>query len=128
MTIIPDTARPSARHTQQLAAATLAHLLTYPLPDIATWRIAADSEALLTGQFHADGFDVNRMRMQQWATVLTEPTWQIKRYRKGGGRLSVRGLFLGTLVEVWDGITEEQCAMDPGVLAEVDEQPAGGAL
>lgn len=123
MTIIAEqpTPEPSARHKQQLAAATLAHLLTHPLPQIATWRIDTDREALLFGQLHATGFDTIRVHLHQWAAVLANPTWQINRYKAGGGHLSVRGLFLGVTVEVWDGISEEQCAIDPKVLAELDE-------
>lgn len=123
MTIIADqpTPPPPVRHRQQLAAATLALLLNLPLPEITTWRIDTAHESLLFGQLPPDGFDVSRVRMRQWAAALDDPTWQIRRYAAGGGRLSVRGLFLGVVVEVWDGITDEQCAMDPAVLAEVDE-------
>ncbi|MEV4174042.1 hypothetical protein [Nonomuraea sp. NPDC049709] len=123
MTIIADQPppEPPARHKQQLAAATLAHLLTLPLPEVWEWRIRVGREAPLFGQLPPTSLDVLRVWLHQWAAALTDPTWRIVPFDDGSGRLSVRGLFFGTVVEVWDGITAEQVVMGVDALSELDE-------
>lgn len=130
--IIPDH-NPTALPRQRLAAVALARLLIMPLPEVASWRIGGICDlpkvSSLSGHLPHTRLDVQRTRLHQWAAVLDNAAWSIDPWAgdNPGGELRVRGSFMDCQVEVWIGLTAEQVALGVSVLAELDEQPAGGA-
>lgn len=93
----------STRHRQQVAAATLANLLTIPLPECWDWEFKRGGS--ITGQLAMPAtFDASCDQLAQWAAALDDPICDYRLYTTNPGRacMSVTGTYQGQQVTVWD--------------------------
>lgn len=121
-------AAPTRRHAQNVAAGTLAHLLTLPAPDVHGWVMTAGTG--VSGQLSSQllTLDVARQQLHQWAAVLKAPRWDYLRFpgRSGEGSLEVIGDFQGLTVNIWvavghvEGVTVAELATPPTVDASAE--------
>lgn len=95
---------PTIRHRQQLAAATLAHLLTFDLPLI-RWGIdTTELIEVVTGNISSDGTPAERCAaLDQWIAhlELPAPTWMPFGGREPGGAYGTRGVHSGVDFRIW---------------------------
>lgn len=111
---------PTPRHHQQLAAATLARLLTIPAP-LCWWNLH-DPDSPISGML-GGGLDRARVELHQWAAILDEPVWRLEAEARPSGDREIRvtGRFESRAVEIWvlarvpDVVTVEELSAPPQV-------------
>lgn len=127
-------AAPTRRHAQNVAARTLAHLLTLPAPEVHGWTMTDGSWVSGHLARNGDSLDVARQQLQQWAALLDAPRWSYLRFtgRPDEASLEVTGTFHGLVVIVWaavpyvEGVTVAELATPPAVDAPAKQVAAGG--
>lgn len=93
---------PSTRHRQQIAAATLANLLTLPAPEVSSWDLSASTRTPpVSGMLLADCLGQARIALLQWAAVLDDAALKCRTHQHCRHHLSVTGTFHGTGIEIW---------------------------
>lgn len=113
---------PGAANRQQIAAAMLGHLLTFPMPEegrVYSWDIAYRGE--ITGHIGGD-LDQTRRAFHLWANLIDDAAWALRPHGKGPAKhVSLTGVFRSVPVTLWnllsipDAVTAEELSAPPQV-------------